>query len=178
MFRLSSFRLSPMRIIRARPLRRFAPHLLDRSLWRATLHAVGMGMAVGFFFGFLIPVGQIFFAVLLSIFLRGNLLVAASSTFITNPLTTPLVYLVAWKLGGWMLSWLPQPLIEQAEDLAEDAVLVSNDLASTLGTASTEVLLGVVAISFLAAPLGYLIGWGVAHARQKTSRTKIPQEAS
>lgn len=164
MFRIANFRAAIIRIIRARPLRRFAPHLLDRSLWTVTPRTMGMGMAIGFFFGFLIPVGQIFLAVALAVILRGNLLMAASSTFITNPLTFPAVYYIAWKLGCWLLGWLPAPLLTSAEHLAEEAPIVAPDLASSVGAASAELALGLVTLAILAAPLGYLAGWAMTRA--------------
>lgn len=164
MFRIATFRAAVIRIIRARSLRRFAPHLLDRSLWTVTPRTMGMGVAIGFFFAFLIPVGQIFLAVALAVILRGNLLMAASSTFITNPLTFPPIYYLAWKVGCWLLSWLPQPMLEHAEHLAEETPIISPGLASSVGAAGAELALGLVTLAILAAPLGYLAGWAMTRA--------------
>ena len=60
-------------------------------------------MAVGLFWGLLIPIGQIPFAAATALVLRANVPVAAAATFITNPFTFPPVYYAAWRTGKWVL---------------------------------------------------------------------------
>ena len=62
-----------------------------------------MGVAVGVFFGFLIPIAQIPFAAATAIVLRANLPVAAASTLVTNPVTFGPVYYGAYRLGKFIL---------------------------------------------------------------------------
>ena len=165
--RLSSLRITPLRLIRSRWLRPFASHLLKRNLWRATPHAIGLGAALGFFFGILIPVGQIFFAVLAAIVLRANLLAAASTTLITNPLTFPPIYYFAWQTGKLIKSWLPGAVMSEAEHLAEESHLVAEGLMASMGAASGELFLGLITLAPLAAAIGYLLGWGLARLRER-----------
>ena len=70
-----------------------------RHLLAVNRRAVARGVAIGVFFGFVIPLGQIPAAVLASPFVRANALVAALSTLVTNPLTLPAIYAGAFLLG-------------------------------------------------------------------------------
>lgn len=79
-----------------RPLRRhFHAAHMDRQ-------SVARGVAVGVFFGILVPVAQILFAVIVAIAIRANVAVAAASTLVTNPLTFPLVYYFAFRIGAFL----------------------------------------------------------------------------
>ena len=51
------------------------------------------------FLRFLIPVAQVVFAVIAAMFLRANPPVAALATLVTNPITFPFRYLVAYRIG-------------------------------------------------------------------------------
>ncbi|MEC5399133.1 DUF2062 domain-containing protein [Uliginosibacterium sp. H1] len=153
------FRISPLRLLRSRPLRPHARRLLDRNLWRATPHAIGTGLGVGFFFGILIPFAQTLFAVVGAVFLRGNLLAAAGGTFVTNPFTTAPVYYGAWRLGQAITSWLPGKVVAEAEQLAEETSEVAQGLLSRLGDVGIELIIGVLVLAPVAGLLGYAAGW-------------------
>jgi len=75
----------------------------DDRLWIASEATVARGIAIGLFFGLLIPFGQIFAALALAGVVRANLAAAVLSTFITNPLTMPLVYAGGYYVGQSML---------------------------------------------------------------------------
>lgn len=62
-----------------------------------------MGLAVGVFFGLLIPIAQIPAAALVALLLRANIPAAVGSTLVTNPITFPPVYYAAYHLGDWLL---------------------------------------------------------------------------
>lgn len=112
-----------------RLLRPLAPHLDKRALWRISRRGVAGGVAVGLFFGILVPFMQIFLAAAAAVALRVNLPVAALCTLVTNPLTFPPIYYLAYRIGdavtgrmtflpdaaaslanGGMSGWLPQTL--------------------------------------------------------------------
>jgi uncharacterized protein (DUF2062 family) len=86
-----------------------------RRWWTFDRTTVARGVAVGLFFGVLIPVAQVVFAVAAAAALRANVLVAALSTLITNPFTLPFVYLGAYRIGALLT-------VADAE-VAEDAVM-------------------------------------------------------
>ncbi|MBP6513830.1 MAG: DUF2062 domain-containing protein [Steroidobacteraceae bacterium] len=71
----------------------------DERLWIATEATVARGIAIGLFFGLLLPFGQIVAALTLATVARANLAAAVLATFITNPLTIPLVYAVGYYVG-------------------------------------------------------------------------------
>jgi uncharacterized protein (DUF2062 family) len=77
-----------------------------RPLLALNRRAVARGAALGVFLGFVIPLGQIPAAVLLSSTFRANALASAAATFVTNPLTFPPIWASAYLVGGWILTAL------------------------------------------------------------------------
>lgn len=85
-----------------RSLRALAPYLANPKLWLWSRRGVASGVALGLFIGLLIPVAQILIAAAAAVILRVNLPIAAASTLVTNPLTFPPIYYVAYQLGVWV----------------------------------------------------------------------------
>lgn len=79
------------------------PALHHPRLWHLNRRGVALGMAIGVFFGFLVPVAQIPVAALVAVWLRGNVVAAVGSTLVTNPLTFTPVYLLAYRIGSAIL---------------------------------------------------------------------------
>lgn len=75
-------------------------------LWHINRRMVARGIAAGLLWGFIIPLGQIPAAVAMASWWRGNVLAAAVATFITNPFTTPFVYLASYQIGRSTLTAL------------------------------------------------------------------------
>src|SRR6476620_1199334 len=88
-----------------RLLRPFAPHLRHPSLWRLNRRSVPRGVALGLFVGVIIPVMHTFVAALLAVPARANVAVAALLTLVINPLTIPIMYLAAYRIGSWELHY-------------------------------------------------------------------------
>src|SRR4051794_11214903 len=137
-----------------RLLRPFAHHLRHPSLWRLNRRSVPRGVALGLFFGVIIPVMHTFVAALLAIPARANVAVAALLTLVINPLTIPIMYLAAYRIGSWELHY--------------DADLVSTAAAERFSSelsrmlfwihhASGPIALGILTIAVTAALSGYLI---------------------
>ncbi len=95
-----------------RSLRWMGPALHHPRLWHANRRGIAMGVAVGVFFGLLIPVAQMLCAALVALLLRANIPAAVGCTLITNPVTFAPVYFVAYHLGGWMLNNTGVPLVD------------------------------------------------------------------
>ena len=95
---------------------RFIPKSVLRSeLWRFTRRSVPRGIALGIIVGVLLPFAQIIFAAMLSLPVRANVPLAALTTFITNPFTTPLIWAFSYQVGRWMLqvdAYMPEGPIE------------------------------------------------------------------
>jgi len=101
-----------------RLLRPVAHRVLAPELWRFTRRSVPRGVALGVVAGFLFPVAQIAIAAVFALPFRANVPVAALTTFITNPLTTPIIWVIAYRIGTFLLrSEAPlntQPVAEAA----------------------------------------------------------------
>lgn len=98
-------------------LRWLGPGLLHPRLWHFSRRGVAVGVALGIFFGLLIPLGQIPLAAGAAILLRGNVPAAIGSTLVTNPVTFAPVYLLAHRLGSALLDAdEPPPPLALAEE--------------------------------------------------------------
>jgi uncharacterized protein (DUF2062 family) len=86
-----------------RCLRPVANRVLHSSLWRMNRRSVPRGVALGMVTGILVPMGQIPASAVLALPLRANIPAAAATTFLTNPFTTPPLWVAAYWLGSWML---------------------------------------------------------------------------
>ena len=86
-----------------------AHRVLDPKLWRMHHECVARGAAIGMFWAFVLPAGQILVAVATSVWWRGNIPVAAGMTLITNPLTIGFWLWLAYQVGSLVLD-APPPL--------------------------------------------------------------------
>lgn len=95
-------------------LRWMGPILKHPRLWHFSRKGIAMGLALGIFFGLLIPVAQIPFAAATAVLLRANLPMAVASTLVTNPVTFGPVYYGAYQLGKFILN---EPTLSEEEAL-------------------------------------------------------------
>lgn len=84
-------------------LRPIAHRVMHSALWRFTRRSVPRGVALGMVTGVLVPMGQIPASAVLAMPLRANIPAAAATTFFTNPVTTPPLWVAAYWLGSWMI---------------------------------------------------------------------------
>lgn len=85
----------------------FGTLLHDPNLWHLNRRSVANACAVGLFVMYLPPLGHTFIAAALAIWLRVNLPIAVALAWISNPLTMPAMYYVAYVLGCWLLGLPP-----------------------------------------------------------------------
>lgn len=169
----------PMRLLRSRWLRPHAGLLLRRHLWHATPRGVAIGLACGVFFGILVPFGQILIAVLVAALLRGNLLIAAAGTLVTNPLTVPFVYLGAHRLGRWMFEWTSWSPGADIEAGVAAAARASESLWAQwrhfdFGTATLHLATGLATCAVAGGILAYAIGFFAICWHQQRRRAGSP----
>jgi uncharacterized protein (DUF2062 family) len=150
-------------------LRPFAHRVMRSELWRFTRRSVPRGVALGMLIGIIIPFAQIFFAALLSFTVRANVPVAAVTTFVTNPLTTPLIWVFSYKVGSSLLhidaSTGVAPVTTALEHTDFDQVL------QWLTGATLVTAFGLVVVAIVASALSYLVtgwGWRVWIGRKRT----------
>jgi uncharacterized protein (DUF2062 family) len=72
-------------------------------LWRFSRRSVAVGVALGVFFGLLIPIAQIPLAAGAAVALRANVPSAVVGTLVTNPVTFAPIYVFAHRLGAALL---------------------------------------------------------------------------
>lgn len=84
-------------------LRWLGPALDHPKLWHFSRHGLALGMALGFFFGLLIPLAQIPLSAAAAVALRANVPAAVASTLVTNPVTFGPIYYAAWQVGSAIL---------------------------------------------------------------------------
>jgi uncharacterized protein (DUF2062 family) len=107
---------TPEQVAASRWLRWLGPALLQPRLWHASRRGIALGVAIGVFFGFLIPLAQIPFSAAAAVALRANLPTAVAATLVTNPVTMPPVYYAAFKLGSMLLGRDEPAAAPQAAD--------------------------------------------------------------
>lgn len=128
------------------PRARFAQMLVRLRQLEGNPHYLAMGMAVGIFVSIMpiIPF-QTLIAVCLAFILRGSKSAAFLGTWLSNPLTIPLVYYVNYKLGCFLLGYqatLNNIAFDSLSQLMELGVEVF--MAMMVGGAVIGALLGVV----------------------------------
>jgi uncharacterized protein len=106
-----------------------APHLTHPRLWHFSRRGVAVGVALGVFFGLLIPVAQIPFAAGVAVLLRANVPAAVGSTLVTNPVTFAPIYVMAYRLGAAILGEPPPTEV----DLPEELTVVPEDEDPVVG---------------------------------------------
>ncbi len=141
-----------------RVLRPIAHRVLRPELWRFHRRSVARGVALGVFVGVVVPVAQTVFAALLSLPARANVPVAAVTTFITNPLTTPPIWAFSWWVGRGVMRALGPGRVAAAMERGGDVGWLDwalHDVGPALGV-------GLIVVAVVGAALGYVLasfGW-------------------
>ena len=107
--RLLSHLPSREQIARNRWLAWLQPWLQQPKLWHWSRRGVAMGVALGVFFGLLIPIAQIPLSVAAAIMMRANIPTAVASTLVNNPVTFGPIYYGAYRLGVWVTGSKERP---------------------------------------------------------------------
>lgn len=142
-------------IKQSRLLRWLGPRIHDPLLWHINRNSVARGVAIGAFFGLMVPVAQIPAAALVALALRANLWVTAIATLISNPFTYGPIYIFAYKLGS---SILP-PAVASGAVIADDHATTTLqwliDILHWLTGIGRPLVLGMLLMAITAAIVGY-----------------------
>ncbi|HSV35558.1 MAG TPA: DUF2062 domain-containing protein [Ramlibacter sp.] len=142
-----------------------ARHLEDDRLWHMDRGSVARGVAIGLFFGLLVPVAQFLLAVAFAIWLRGHVAVAAGATLISNPLTFAPLYWLAHRIGSALLghsSATADSAAAQVQAQTQATAATQGWLAATLQAiqgAGVPLLLGLAVLAVVGAIAGFAIVW-------------------
>ncbi|MCW3849095.1 DUF2062 domain-containing protein [Sphingomonas sp. LB-2] len=158
-------------------LKPVADRVLHSSLWRFNRRSVPRGVALGMVTGILVPMGQIPASAVFALPIRANIPAAAATTFLTNPFTTPPLWVAAYYLGSWMLG---QKASKHGPGLPE-----TGWIDWLLHQAGPATLTGLVTITAALTLLGYfgtqlIWRWWIARKwkRRSESRKEMLRNAS
>ncbi len=149
-----------------RALRPVAHRVLAPELWRFTRRSVPRGVALGMIAGILVPFGQVAVAAVAALPFRANIPVAALTTFLTNPFTTPPLWVLAYWIGRWVL----RLDVHVAGAPVQQAATGWLQWFMEAGPATAT---GLLVLSIVFAVLGYALaalGWRVWIARKWRNR--------
>lgn len=179
--RVKAWLPAPETIRNNRWLRWLGPLLHQPRLWHFSRKGIALGLAIGIFFGLLIPVAQIPFAATLAVVLRANLPMAVASTLVTNPVTFGPVYYGAYRLGKAILGEPPPTEAEAARHLATaqtepDASLGIGDRMRVwlkqLGSVGKPLFIGLAIVASVSGLLTYVVVSAVWALKTRWSRQR------
>ena len=104
--------------------------------------------------GIIAPFTQILIASLLCLSVRANVPVAALTTFITNPFTTPLIWVLAYNVGSWMLRVDAMTVVAPVNAAMEHSQF--GEALQWLTGATLVTAFGLVVVSAVAAAVSYV----------------------
>ncbi len=151
-------------------LGRLGPRLTHPRLWHVNRRGIALGLAIGLFFGLLVPVAQIPLSVVAAVMLRANVPTAITSTLVTNPLTFAPIYWLAYQVGAFFLGHevtaeVPQVIADRGIDVI--APVAQSGIVGWIAVwydkvvaAGKPLVLGLVIFAVLGSLLGYfLVSW-------------------
>ena len=161
--------LNIARLRRGQLLRPLRHRLRNEGLWSFDHHSVAKGAAIGVFFAILFPVAHILFAIVVSIALRANVVVASLATFISNPITMPIFYYSAYRIGALIIRrHTPEASVqalESAQQAAQAALEVREWFPALLGWMSrvgAPTAVGILVLACAAAVTAYALVFAIS----------------
>ncbi|MCT8948534.1 DUF2062 domain-containing protein [Pseudomonas iridis] len=156
----------PTSIREHKSLRFLGKLLHDPNLWHLNRHSVARGMAVGLFAAFLPIPAQMLVAAALAVVVRGNMPIAVSLVWLTNPITMPAVFFCTYQAGAWLMD---VPARHLPDELTWE--WISGELSTLwqpflLGSVVVGLVLGVIAY------FGVMMYWRWWVSRQWARRKK------
>lgn len=121
--------------------------IYEPKLWRITRSTTAMAFAIGLFCAMIPIPGQVFVAAFLAVKLGANLPISVTLIWVTNPITMPVIYYGAYKLGAFLLR---APMVPVEFTISWDW------LTDSLGSIWAPFLLGCGVIGVIGALLGWL----------------------
>ena len=162
------------RIRRIKTLHVLGDWVYAGNLWHINRYSASMAFFVGLFVAFMPIPGQMLAAALLAVLLRCNMPLSISLVWITNPVTMPAVFFLAYKVGALIVD-VPVQYIE----FELSFYWLSHSLASIW----KPFLLGCLICGLFFGCLGYFIisqlwRWRVAYLWQQRKRNRAKNRLS
>jgi len=169
---LKSITPSVERMRQISSLRVLGDWIYATNLWHINRYSSAMAFFVGLFVAFMPIPGQMVVAAALAVMLRCNLPLAVGLVWITNPVTMPAIFFLAYKLGAMIIDVPVQPI---------EFELSFHWLNHRLSAIWQPFLLGCVLCGLFFGSLGYFvinILWRVRVARMWRERKRRRQLAA
>ncbi|MEZ5647142.1 MAG: DUF2062 domain-containing protein [Burkholderiaceae bacterium] len=172
---------TPESIRANRWLRWLGPLLHHPKLWHFSRRGIAVGVAVGVFFGLLVPIGQIPLSVGAAVALRANVPVAVASTFVSNPATYAPLWYGSYRLGKFVLGH-EKPSKAEALALLDHAQTETDKVQSPkgslkrwfrhLGDIGKPLFLGMALMATVSGGLAYFLVSGIWILRVRWVRSR------
>ena len=133
--------------------------IYDGNLWHINRYSASMAFFVGLFVAFIPVPGQTLIAAVIAVLLRCNLPLSVSLVFLSNPVTMPPIFYMAYKIGALIID-VPVSSMEFEFSF--------HWLRNSMGAIWQPFLLGCLLCGLFAGSLGYVVvsqlwRWHVAH---------------
>ena len=132
----------------------FAHRLTHPSLWHLNRRSVPRGIGIGIAAGLALPFAHTLLAALLAIPLRANVLIAAGTTWLSNPLTWIVIFPAERAIGKFLIGVAHAA---PAPDVAAQAGTAMQGWLGWLLETTGEIALGSVMLGFVAGTIGYFL---------------------
>lgn len=139
---------SPAVLREIKLLRLMGDWIYEPNLWHVNRYSASMAFFVGLFVAFMPIPGQMVMAVLLAVALRCNLPLSVGLVWITNPVTMPAMFYLAYRVGALIIDVPVQAL---------EFELNWTWLQDSLGAIWKPLLLGSVICGLFFGSLGFFI---------------------
>lgn len=145
-------------VLAAHPwLKPVAHRLLEPGLWHVQHEAVARGVAIGLFWGFTLPFGQIPVAAIHCIWWRANIPVAVGATLVTNPFTIGFWLWLAYRLGSLVLDLAPHEVAAGSAAIEAASSGAGFDALAWLEHFGWPAVLGMAIFAVVGAASGYVV---------------------
>jgi uncharacterized protein len=163
---------SPARIRSVKALRVLGDWVYASNLWHINRYSASMAFFVGLFVAFIPTPGQTLIAAVLAVLLRCNLPLSVGLVFLTNPVTMPPVFYMAYKIGALVIN-VPVSSLEFE--------LSFHWLANSLGAIWQPFLLGCLICGLFFGSVSYVVvsqlwRWNVARQWQARKRKRAKRK--
>ena len=169
---LKSIVPSPARMQRIKSLRVLGNWIYATNLWHINRYSASMAFFVGLFVAFMPIPGQRILAALLAVLFSCNLPLSVGLVWITNPVTMPAIFYMAYKVGAMLID-VPVKDVEFE--------LSFYWLTHSLLAIWKPFLLGCLVSGLFFGSLGYFVlsmlwRWRVAHHWHQRKRRRAARE--
>ena len=146
---------------------------------RGSANSLALGVAIGLFIGFLIPMGgQMVFALSFALIFRASKIMALGCTWVTNPYTVPFIYPAQCYLGSILMG---SPLNFQKITMVFKIFFQNPNWDSFMKIGQDFILpffIGGFSIGVVSAFLGYFTAYGMIESYRSRRKKKLNRRLS